>query len=1566
MNRSKAFLMALLALALHAQGAFVSTEQAGRAALGWARSGYAKNLNIGTSVEKVSTFKLADDVSFYAVKMNGGGTVFMSSDTESEPVVAYTTETNDYSRMSKRSPMWALLTRDATVRANIRKLRAANAVSADRTRSTLSAAKQFSNAARWAKLMDASILATTNRIEDASNIADIRVDSFVKTKWGQTTHNGDVPLGESYEVINPDGTTTTKTGTGILLYNKFTPENMPCGCGATALAQVLEYYCYWDADNTNGKYECIVNGVVTKLPLRPFDGSKYITTVDDPATILVGLPAANVESISDAIGTLCYNSAVVLGSQFTPSATGTYSSFYGTALKERLHFKGAVTMETLQLEVEAADPNNQTGRPTSEIGMHNRDLRRKVLYTNFDSGRPVILGIAGYDANEVTNLVERSLAGHAIVSDGYGFNTEVSSDGSKTNVTDFVHLNLGWSGQFDAWYNIPEVDTTEINDETGEISGYDFTVISSATYNIFDGADDELEPGEIISGRVVLEDGTPAAGAIISISNSDIEPTTTDDNGIYALVVPEEGSYEINAETADAQYVGSIVAKVDRRSLDSLDGLDNRPSVGNLWGNDIVVEPSIYFNSVRNERSGEFFDSLDRAYDAAVDGDTLVLEKPTRIRRKEMNFERSITIVAADQASPTNTPVYVAEDDLIKVDNGARLSLRNMEFRGYEQLVVTNTGSGFNSSNYTNYYVEGVKSPIQVAAGAKLSVAGHVYLPEIVTADSEGFVLSGVITLPISIRPPSFERGDKIGVAECSEADALSCAALIANREDKYIGVMPYPYPELRWELMPVSDEDCVAKLELPNGRGTFSYSNFDRMAKDIEDGCKITVVGKKGVMEKPVIMTDMSITVVGGGIGVSTALNVGPAGGFVVGDNSMLDVDMLKIDGYQGDSLFKVNGEGAKLVLGSGMWLSNIVGTNYYSGAVTVLKGTADINSVLFASCHAQGNYAGGYGGAIYLDSGAVLNINGCSITGCSATSGGGGIYAYRDAVINLKGIVTIRDNTSVYLNPINDNVLLYDTKTTNVTVALTGALTPGSFIGLNRANDDNVLNYGRTAGKLAVDCATDAQAFAAATNSFYSDTDSSLYCVVTEDGKALAWKAHEVQDGYRTDKQENDIARVIPIADSTNAYYFASLNEAFAELAEDGDILEMLADGRLTTTAEITKSVTIRTSDDALTNLGGPAWIQRAFDNCGLVIKTGAQVVIENCGVYGRYNNSDNRSNIKWQNVTATCPLIEVSGGSLVLTGATEVAYTRGGNTSGNRAVSGVVVWNGGSFVMHKDVSIHDCVNQYENIGNASGVGGGLLLDNGKATLYGGAISNCVAYRSAGVSVGNGSVLEIAGPLIVKDNKNLNGEPSDMTIENRATHTLLAALTEGEIWMEDGIASDTNVIGVIMFDGDFESYTNSAARYRHDTTRAYGMVATNAQNTVKKLVWSTAFNENGVFVDANEDFYAVGEIWEPEQEPVPDVPEPQDPVYAQPDPFAIKSIALTDGKWVLTITNAVKYCRYILVSKSDLSQATVSTNEVKDASSSGPMIFEVPANSGNAQFWRVFGEPGEVPPEQ
>ena len=392
----------------------------------------------------------------------------------------------------------------------------------------------------------------------------------------------------------------------------------------------------------------------------------------------------------------------------------------------------------------------------------------------------------------------------------------------------------------------------------------------------------------------------------------------------------------------------------------------------------------------------------------------------------------------------------------------------------------------------------------------------------------------------------------------------------------------------------------------------------------------------------------------------------------------------------------------------------------------------------------------------------------------------------------------------------------------------------------------------------------------------------------------------------------------------------------------------------------------MTIRTSDDALTNLGGPAWIQRAFDNCGLVIKTGAQVVIENCGVYGRYNNSDNRSSIKWQTVTATCPLIEVSGGSLVLTGATEVAYTRGGNSSGNRAVSGVVVWNGGSFVMHKDVSIHDCVNQYENIGNASGVGGGLLLDNGKATLYGGAISNCVAYRSAGVSVGNGSVLEIAGPLIVKDNKNLNGEPSDMTIENRSTHTLSAALTEGEIWIEDGIASDTNVIGVITFDGDFGSYTNSAARYRHDTTRAYGMVATNAQNTVKKLVWSTAFNENGVFVDANEDFYAVGEIWEPEQEPVPDVPEPQEPVYAQPDPFAIKSIVLSDGKWVLTITNAVKYCRYILVSKSDLSQATVSTNEVKDASSSGPMIFEVPANSGNAQFWRVFGEPGEVPPEQ
>ena len=59
-----------------------------------------------------------------------------------------------------------------------------------------------------------------------------------------------------------------------------------------------------------------------------------------------------------------------------------------------------------------------------------------MVNPNLDAGYPVLFGITG-------------AGGHAIVCDGYGYNPS----------TMYHHLNMGWSGNDDAWYNLPTIDT---------------------------------------------------------------------------------------------------------------------------------------------------------------------------------------------------------------------------------------------------------------------------------------------------------------------------------------------------------------------------------------------------------------------------------------------------------------------------------------------------------------------------------------------------------------------------------------------------------------------------------------------------------------------------------------------------------------------------------------------------------------------------------------------------------------------------------------------------------------------------------------------------------------------------------------------------------------------------------------------------------------------------------------------------------------------------------------------------------------------------------------------------
>jgi len=243
-------------------------------------------------------------------------------------------------------------------------------------------------------------------------------------------------------------------------YNYYTPNHYPCGCVATAMAQYMRFQEY-----AVGPY------IWSNMVLIP-DCS--ITTTE-----------------RQAIGELCSDAGV--------SVNMNYGS--GGSSADTLRTKDALT-STFGYSNAIKGWNSGSDIGGSLIAMVN---------PNLDYGNPVILGITG------------TSGGHAIVTDGYGYNSS----------TLYHHLNMGWSGSDDAWYNLPDIDSSP-----------SFNSVYKCVYNIFING-----TGEIISGRVVDTSGNPINGAMVTATRNGggTYNTTTNSNGIYAFgKIPANSSYTVS------------------------------------------------------------------------------------------------------------------------------------------------------------------------------------------------------------------------------------------------------------------------------------------------------------------------------------------------------------------------------------------------------------------------------------------------------------------------------------------------------------------------------------------------------------------------------------------------------------------------------------------------------------------------------------------------------------------------------------------------------------------------------------------------------------------------------------------------------------------------------------------------------------------------------------------------------------------------------------------------------------------------------------------------------------
>ena len=466
-------LVATLFIASSATAATVSAEEAERAARTWISVGDTLGCRMDANVSGVSEFHGKGGTgAFYVVsleKADGapGGYVVLSGDTRVSPVVAFSDE-GEFAA-DEGNPLWVLLGADfAKVSVAIAEDDSASAPSA-KSALRLSASGMSPNEEKWARLLSAK---GGLRLGVATP-SDLRVDALVKSKWGQTTANG------------------------YNCYNLYTPNNYPCGCVATALAQLLYYWKRPSGSvTTRGEYYYSVDGDARYTPAGTVFTWNWSAMANSPSTT----------SERQAVGRLCSDVGRLVQMNYASSASGTANGIVDRQL----------------------DVNAELGFASKQLYYDSNGIEigqlKKAMIPSLEAGCPVYVGLAN------------SSSGHAILGDGYGY-----SSGDF-----YMHLNMGWDGTGNTWYQPPSVTSVVAG-------GHTFTTLDVVIYNIYP---EGIGWGTIFTGRVFNSSGAALSGQTVKarhVSSGETFTTTTKSNGTYVFILPGNGEYAISAER-DGQY----------------------------------------------------------------------------------------------------------------------------------------------------------------------------------------------------------------------------------------------------------------------------------------------------------------------------------------------------------------------------------------------------------------------------------------------------------------------------------------------------------------------------------------------------------------------------------------------------------------------------------------------------------------------------------------------------------------------------------------------------------------------------------------------------------------------------------------------------------------------------------------------------------------------------------------------------------------------------------------------------------------------------------------------------
>ena len=487
-------------------------------------------ISLGQQISDVETFSDANEQPIYYVAyLNPSGFVIISADDQVEPIIAFSQ--NGRYDPSPDNPLGTLVSQDVpnrigVIRKHIKdtKNKSYNHLSTEELKIQKTVTKAQG---KWDRLrgrkanaknidkFSISEMAALFSSTTMSDISDVRVEPLLQSKWNQGSVYGDY------------------------CYNYYIPNHYPCGCTATATAQLMRYHEYPTEAVGVQEFYIDVDGRTKLAYTRGGDGNggpyNWAQMVYDP-------DSNTTDEQRQAIGTLCYDVGVTVWMEYSSGGSG---ASLGGAHGSLLTFFGY---------------DNSVHQ---DVGLWTYDM----LNTNLDAGYPMLFDIRG------------SIGGHAVVCDGYGFDSS----------TIYHHINMGWSGSFDTWYNLPEIGS--------------YNSILVVVYNVFPSG-----TGEIISGRVADALGNSISNVNI-IAEYGVEQlyTTTNNKGIYSFPqILSNTTFVISASKENLDFSNPIEIHTGR-SVSS-------HGTGNIWGANFeeITRPLIQVNEGSLEfqvPAGQFADS---------------------------------------------------------------------------------------------------------------------------------------------------------------------------------------------------------------------------------------------------------------------------------------------------------------------------------------------------------------------------------------------------------------------------------------------------------------------------------------------------------------------------------------------------------------------------------------------------------------------------------------------------------------------------------------------------------------------------------------------------------------------------------------------------------------------------------------------------------------------------------------------------------------------------------------------------------------------------------------------